>query len=453
MAAEKAAVSGTGGSEAPRRSAASNAARWSLDDAVLGIGLVALYLIVTALLPDSLRPELATDLTVYYLPVSERFADGHGITTAAGQVADLHAPGMVILLAGEQLLARLLGASMDSMLAATGAVAFAATGVVLHRLHAVRFGRRAATAGLIAFLIYPLTWWTFLASNVEVAFTPLVASIALICSSVLRARSATRAQLVGLGLLLGVTTLIRPNAILLAAPIVYVLSRCQPDVDTGSAPATRYRHIATRAILVVGTALIVITPWVTWASVASERLVPVASSAPATMQAGLEVGSGRDEESGSSWIPDGARRFARAAADNPGATTGEVIGNTLSEAIDDPTGAAQMLLSKATRSWYGTESLERDNLLLITQVLFGTSTFVGWWTIRRTDSDYATFIAGVLLTGWVTAVATLSIVRFLSPFLIVAVWLAPLGIRSISGGHSRAWLARSVVRPIQSQDG
>lgn len=170
------------------------------------------------------------------------------------------------------------------------------------------------------------------------------------------------------------------------------------------------------------------------------------------MQAGLEVGSGRDEESGSTWIPDGARRFARAAADNPGVTTQEVIYNALSEAIDDPTGAVQMLISKATRAWYGTESLERDNLRLITQVLFGAATFVGWWTIRRADPDYATFIAGVVLTGWVTAVATLSIVRFLSPFLIVAIWLAPLGIRSISDGISRVSLGRSTLHPLQSQD-
>lgn len=190
-AAEHAELSVHGESAASIRSATRGAASWSLNDALLGTGLVAFYLIVAALLPDSLRPALATDLTVYYLPVSERLADGHGITTAAGQAADLHAPGMVILLAGERLLARLLGASMDTMLTATGAVAFAATGTPLHRLHAVRFGSRAASAGLIAFLIYPLTWWTFLASNVEVAFTPFVASIALICSNVLRARSAT----------------------------------------------------------------------------------------------------------------------------------------------------------------------------------------------------------------------------------------------------------------------
>ena len=234
-----------------------------------------------------------------------------------------------------------------------------------------------------------------------------------------------------LGALAGACALIRPNGAAMVLPIalgIWLAMSTHPrsGATEGRLVARRMGTIA----LMGGTALIVVAPWIAWASRESGRLVPLSTNGPGTIAAGLEVGGGRDEEVGSTWIPGPARDLATEAMEQQEMNSmGEFIDFLGDEFQEHPDRVVSLFAIKAARSWYGTDSFRWDNLLAGIQAVYATLMVWGLWAYRRRDpqSGYVAFLIATLALLWLGCIVVVSIVRILAPGLMLLVWFVPTG--------------------------
>lgn len=392
-------------------------------------GLFGLFLITGFGLRAQFGGGDSSDYQTFYRPVAERVVGGQGITEPSGEPALRYPPGYSLLLAAPVALSKVTGADIDMLVQLFIAGTLATTGAVLLTLHRERFGRRVAWLGLACWVTYPILLWLTKDPIVDVPYTLVLALTALMISrSLLRGQSEFVAAGT-LGALVGIGSLIRPNGIVLIIPCVvsiYWASKYGGEIRVE-------RHFGRRGFLSKILVFLVVSgatlaPWMSWASVKQETLVPLSTNGPSTIRAGLEVGGGRNEEVGSTWMLPGAREFARRTIAQPQLTTTGAIRRYIgSQLLEHPGDAASMFSMKAIRSWYGTDSFRWDSALALIQ---GVYLALIVWAVARTrrtgGTDYLAFIFLTTALFWFTCISVVSIVRYMVPVLTLLVWLIPL---------------------------
>lgn len=399
----------------------------------VALGVTAVVLVLDRVLPGALRQGTNTDYDVYYRSVAQRIASGHGITRPDGSAAVRFPVGFPLLLAAPVKLSSWLGVGLAAVVRAFCAATSGLTAAVLYLLHRERFGGRAASLGLAAWLTYPILLAGASTPNVELPFMLVLALLAVVISRGLddpHGFAPVRRPVVA-GVLIGAAALLRPNGAALVVPVglaIWWASSGRRARRLHRSPASKGARIAAVAV-VAGVALAVVTPWVAWASHASGSFVPLSTGGPSTAAAGLVVGAGhRSEESGRTWFPAAARRFARRAAHAELSSTGDVARFWAGEAAHRPGEGLAMLATKAARSWYGTDSLRHDDAIALVQLPYVV--LMGWGLVaaaRRAGAGYAGFVASTIVVFWAVTIAAVSIAIYLSPALALAVWLVPFG--------------------------
>lgn len=389
----------------------------------------------------------STDYTSFYRPVAERLVAGQGLTETSGDPALRYPPGYAVLLTVPAFISRHTGIGMDGLVFLFRAATVSLTGVVLFVLHRERYGRRAGWAGLLLWFTYPVLAWMTAGPIVDVPYTFVLAITALVASRTLLRSRATARSAATLGALIGVGALIRPNGVVVIVPAALALWwASRSDVRSDNTPGEWTRAVAPIGVLVVAAATITL-PWVIWSSVRRGELVPMSTNGPATIRAGLEVGSGRDEETGTTWIPSAASDFATRAARQPRPdTTGEIMSYLVHESRSHPGETVAMFGMKSIRSWYGTDSFRWDNLIAVVQVVY--LALIAWGVTRSRDGPgtrcYTAFVLTTTVLFWVTCIAVVSIVRYMVPVLTLLIWLAPLGPISWLDHHPGSRAARAL---------
>ena len=351
----------------------------------------------------------ATDYQEYYRPVVESWQDGDGLTLD-GIAAVKYPPGYPALL----LLASAVvpgGAKWE--VTSVNALSLAAT-VVLAFLIVRELGtRRAARWAGVGVATYPLLVYSASAPGTELAFIAfLLASIYALLRSFERGLQLAILS----GALVGAAALVRP----VGAPLGLVLA--------GLAVAwQRDRRAVGLAVLLLAANVAVIAPFQLWASSQSDEVVVLGTMGMATAVSGLAI-NGRDE-AGDRRVPvphavDDLGQRALARQDEliePGG-----LGAFLrAELARGPLAVVGLLLLKATRSWYGTDSLRHEPVILAVQVPYLVLGAYGGWLQRRRRLGWLCMV--FIVYFWITTVAAVSIVRYLLPAMVFVVCLAMVG--------------------------
>ncbi len=219
--------------------------------------------------------------------------------------------------------------------------------------------------------------------------------------------------------------LIRPIAIgagLVLAALLVLLGRAW----------TPRRRAWLAALLVAGNCAAVL-PWEIWAYRNTGRVVPLSTSGPASIRDGLTYAV---DDKGYRQRMDAAADVAAVMRNIQGQagqlTSVSAVAVALwREAVARPVAVAKLMLTKAARSWYGTDSGKHELLVLLVQAAY--LALMLWGGVRAwQDGGRARDLAigaGVMgLYFWAMAVVGLSIVRYMVPVIGLGFVLVPYGI-------------------------
>lgn len=393
-------------------SARRRAASWPWRGAlVVFVGVVVVSGAFRLVLPGDLGANESTDLTTFYRPVAERLLDGDGLTTPDGAAALRYPPGYPVLLAAAFGPADALGVAHDTAATTLGLVAAGGAGVVLWALARRTFDTTVAGVAVALWSLHPVHLWLTKQPNSELPYELFLFASVLACTPTLQGRGTWRSTALA-GALLGAATLVRPAGLALVVPLVVVLA----VVDRGR-PATVRAGSAGAALAAF---VLVLAPWSAWASSQAGHPVLVADAVTVNVVEGLTLGADGPDEAGRVAAPDGARSLAiEAWRQQDRLQDGdELVGFLGDQLAERPGAVAQLVVVKAARSWYGTDTGRAEPLLAVGQAALLVAVAGGGWVAWRrgpTARRYVLLASGLVVASWATAVAVDSLLRHLVP--------------------------------------
>ena len=283
--------------------------RWAAHTWVRFGGLLCFGLAVTALFgwlfPSALRWPIGPDFRNYYEPVARNIMSGNGFYLPNGQAAIMYPPGYPLALAAIFKLARALGIAEAALVVPVNGLAVGLACMSLFWMLEQALGCWRAFIAAALFATYPFMQYLAQMPNSEILFAvPFFWALALLMRL---AWAGTRSITCyfGVGLLLGISMLIRPIAIgtgvVAAGLLVFVLMR-------SLVVSLRLRLAA--AVLLGN--LVAILPWTLWTWSVTGQIAPLGTNGLYSATDGLSFGLGdTDRRSSPVHVPDDVKAVMR----------------------------------------------------------------------------------------------------------------------------------------------
>ena len=365
------------------------------------------------------------DYKGFYYPVARNIFEGKGLVTDKGYPALLYPPGYPAAIAAMMWVSSWTGANYQTMLALLTLVSFAMPSVLLFNIGWRVAGLRSGLISAALWMTYPAALWISKQPSSDTFFVPFFLAGLLMALPLLLDESDSPALAAGVGAMMGISTLIRPIA-LLSTPL---LALC---VGYYGSRESLWRRITPALALLAGCA-VVMMPWEVWMYQKTGRWLPASSNGPASMSDGLTQSvSGRAYRQ-PILIPEGVLLLQSQARELQKQrklhTTGDIIGFWKDAFSDHPVEAIELVWWKAKRSWYGTDS-QRDEEVYMEwihgfYILLSVAGAVILWRGAGSGRRWLAVSGLILLYYWAMTTAVLSILRYMLPAVaIMFVWLA-----------------------------
>lgn len=381
------------------------------------------------------------DYRVLYLPAARNLLDGRGFSDASGQCVTRVPPGYPLYVAACLYVGRLLGVGGDRFVAIGDIVCAGLIGCLLWWLGAQLWAARAAIQAVAAWALYPMALWLYSAPSTEAPYMVFLGlELVLALLSVRGARPKPWLAVL-CGAAGGMGALVRPFAI--GLPVVIAIWA------SGSFwPRGRRGALAMGLWMLAGYALAV-APWEAFAYARTGRVIPLSTAGAATMRDGLTFAVNLKSYRRGIHLPLGIEevmariRQATTNADPPARILG-VLGEEYRRRPIDTTG---LLLLKAARCFYGTDSHRHETAVLAIQTAVLLVLGLAWRRACRMGGDIrrvawlvfwiGTYSLGVNLLG--ASLARYMIPAMLPAFLLLpALWRpgaqSPNSVEGVTGG-------------------
>jgi 4-amino-4-deoxy-L-arabinose transferase-like glycosyltransferase len=375
--------------------------------------LPAVSLLLTWLLvPSHLAGNESSDFASFYEPVARRLLAGDGLLTGGGGPAVRYPPGFPIILMGTFWIGGIIDVADAVMLRALALGCILSASWLLYRLSRTVWEGPAALLPSAVFGTYPLVLWLGKQPNSELPFMPLLfAAVLVFWRATLKPAMRPEAFLV-VGVLSGLAMLVRPIAIALPVVFIVLLLAWHRDVNL-------QKRLLFAAALLAGTAMSVL-PWQVWMHQRAGVVAPLSTGGAASMRDGLTFGI--DTGAGRAGIHVPGRVSAlmeRTHLRYPELRTlGDIASHLYAEARSEPSAVAALLVIKAARSFYGTDSQRYEKHILILQAtylaLLALASVHAW---RRGRTSRRLVIMAWTVTGYFAAMNLLSLplARYTAP--------------------------------------
>jgi hypothetical protein len=366
---------------------------------------VAIQVIFLSLLPKSARVNESTDYVKYYSPVAQNFLGGRGLVLDSGEFGTLYPAGFPILLAGTYYAADLF--RMDRLHFVTASnVILMAVGCVLVFLTAERlFTRQVAIFSAVLWSTYIFNLWLIKQPNSEVLFIPVFLGAVYCLIRSLQSKDAKWAAISGF--LLGVASLVRPIALMLA-PILSLLLLMTSAVTL--------KKRLTAAIIIVTTFALTVLPWEADVYRHTGQIVPLSTNGPSSMLDGLTFA----RRSGNDGVPVPVIQLMHRIGQHGRElnTPGKIFYYLVGEARLNPKPVFELFLLKVARSWFGTDSGSHERAVLVIQLVYLALCGAGLVLMARRFGErryYLALFVLIVFYFWGMAVIALSILRYMVP--------------------------------------
>ena len=389
-----------------------------------------IQLIFLSLLPHSARVNSSMDFVTYYNPVAQNFLNGKGLTLDSGEFGTRYPAGFPLFLAGSYLFADALHVDRIHFVIGANLVLMTVACVLVYSLSRRVFGQAIAVFSALLWSTYIFNLWLIKQPNSEVPFIPLLLG-AVYCLVVYFERLQAK-LIVFCGLLVGISALIRPIVILLPLLLsALVLFKRNCSLKT--------RALAAGALLVAFA--LTILPWEAALFWHTGHLVALSTNGAASIEDGLTF----TRRSGAGGIPKPAMEFmgSMRRCSPEMKTTGEVLRCFAAGAAHNPLGATALLVLKAARSWFGTDSGQHELAVLAIQAFYLLISLTGFVAMARNfrvrHYELKCFVT-IVFYFWAMSVIALSILRYMVPamaFLLIPGAAIPALLVERYAGQSR----------------
>jgi 4-amino-4-deoxy-L-arabinose transferase-like glycosyltransferase len=230
------------------------------------------------------------------------------------------------------------------------------------------------------------------------------------------------------GLSLGLAALIKPFAI--ALPVIFVGLACVCVIPC------RPRQRALFSFCVAIVYLLAISPWEVWAREVSGQWIPLCTNGPNVLIDGLTLGTVRGMKP--VWMPQNVRALTQDAVEHYKdlKTTASIANFVIAKIREEPRAVAQLLLIKAGRSWYGSESHAFEKWVVVIQLLYLPFVIFGVREVSKGDRQQRNFLlttAAIVMYFWaLTTFAALPELRYLVPAMSLIMIIAAVAFDALA---------------------
>ncbi|MDQ3010056.1 MAG: glycosyltransferase [Acidobacteriota bacterium] len=362
-----------------------------------------------------------SDYLNYYEPVAQNLAAGKGLVTNDGLPAIHYPPGYPLLLAAAFKLTSWFSLSTETANLGLTLISHLLAAVFIFLLAQKLWADRGAFVAALVWISYPPIVWLTKQPNSEIPFMAVFyGSVFLLWSAYWR--RANWQFYVLAGMLGGIAALIRPIG--LGAMVMMGL---------GLMLATRGQNLRLRltlvAFLLFGN-LLAIFPWQAWVYARTGRVVLLSNNLVPSIRDGLRFAVNLKKYRQAVPVPEDVRAMMQRidARYNEMASLSGIAKVVGDEASPQPMALIKLLLIKAARSWYATDSGRREGLILFFQIAYLSLVAVGGWQVWKAGGWARELFIGIGLTliyFWGMTVLTLSILRYLTPIIGLSFALLP----------------------------
>ena len=377
-----------------------------------------------AVLPASMRVNTSNDYFVYYEPVARNVLEGRGLITAGGDPAILQPPGYSFFLVGVFGIARLTHLPEGLIHALFILVCTGLSAVFIYLIARSIWRPLVALGAPLLWMTYPLALWLTKQPYTEVPFMTVFYGAVCLYSYARVRQSQSLWWYLGVGGLIGCAMLIRPIAIGLGIVLAGWLVLSRTDVKTKG-------RLALAGMLLLGN-LVVIFPWQLWVNQKTDKVVLLSAVGTNSIKLGLTFAVKLDGFRRPVAVPEDVEALMRdlLARYDEMQTMGEVVTAVREEAQGRPWALVKIFGMKMVRSWYATDSGERDSAVGVIQTFYLAllllSTIVAW---RRGGNTKALAVLLWILVAyfWIlTVITAIAIVRYLTPVIGLLFVLTPV---------------------------
>lgn len=368
-------------------------------------------LIFWKVLPGRFRIIEQSDYFAAYEPVARSILAGRGFARGEENPSTAYPPGYPLILAGIFGVSRWLGVSEVVTLSAFAVICMALVSMFVFLLTRMLWGTLPALITSLVWMTYPFALWLTKQPNSELPFMVVLYGGLCLFWYALSRRLPARFYFL-CGLVFGVAMLIRPIAIgigLVLAAIIWFTRR-----DLG-----RRVRLLMIVMLLLGNVLAV-APWETWVYTRTGSVILLSTNGVSSMYDGLMFGVDtkgyRQEISLSSDVVQVMNDIR--VHENEISTVSNIPPIVFREFRSHPIALIKLLLLKAARSWYGTDSQRLEGPILLIQLIYLALVAWGAWSAWKRGGLQRKFVIGVLLLTvyfWGMTFMVLSILRYMVP--------------------------------------
>ncbi len=344
-----------------------------------------------------------TDYFILYKPMAQTILQGSGNLLQKNSLI-VAAPGYpIFFLLPIFALSEISGINELSLIVFFNAVIIAFSVCVLFRITKIMFNQKIALIAAILWASYPLHLWLLKNPNTEVPFLLLF----FIAIYLLIRKHPTFSSYFLAGFFLGLAILIRPIALFL--PILFAVLTLLFQKNS----------LRLSALLLAGS-LLILTPWIGYASFATGHFVPVASSGHQAILSGLTFAFVRNGEHLKE-MPEDVRILMEQVKKAHITRLGNIIKFLFNEANANPIPVIKLLELKLLRSWYATYDMWWEKEIALLQIPYLLTAFAGIALVFKKLKRYTSLYLCLSIVGyfWVMTFLALSIVRYMIPAMAI----------------------------------
>jgi 4-amino-4-deoxy-L-arabinose transferase-like glycosyltransferase len=395
-----------------------------LSSAAIAIVSHVVFLLV---LPSAWQRNQEPDFTKYYEPVAQTLAAGGGFVIDS-KPALLYPLGFPLMYAATFRIADALHIARSTGLKILEALLSAFSGVLVCLLALLILSWKVAFLASAVWSTYPFHLWLSKQpdSTSAVSLLLLLGVFIFLKWSVNGHRSLVYGPLTGL--VIGISALVKPITIGLPAVIAGIAWIC--------VVRCRARQRALFSVSLIIAYMLLISPWELWARSMSGKWIPLCTNGPNVLIDGVTLGAVRGLDLG--WIPPGAKAITQDAIGHYSElkSPGSIASFLLAKARAEPIGIAELVVTKAARSWYGSESRTFETWVLVIQVFYLPFIVLGAREMSGGDRQQRNFLLIVTATTlyfWaMTTFVGLPLLRYLVPPISLVLIFAALGIERLT---------------------